>query len=127
MSPVPSKKFGHIENKVTTLIAIWLCFSPFTLGFIGDAYASVSAFLSATIIILVSQLGDFDRAHAVEWLNIAAATILILSPWWFDYTDNLVALINAEICGITIIIFSYIAFHQESNEAEEEESHHKPT
>jgi len=119
-------KFGKIERNVTMLVAIWLCFSPFILGFIGNAYASVSAFLSATIILLVSQLGDFDRPHLVEWINITAATILILSPWMFNYADIFVALINAEICGITIILFSYIAFHQESDETEEE-THHHPT
>lgn len=101
------------QDFVELVIALWLCASPFFLGFYANANATASALLIGATVLLIAQLGLANEQPWEEWTNIALSTILILSPWLFGYSDIVPATVNVIVCSIFITGFAILSLQRD--------------
>jgi len=103
MNTIQPLKLGtHIEgwqDMFELLIATWIVFSPFALGFWNIPAASLTTLAVGSLAILVSQLGLARQQPWAEWINLALAVTLMASPWLFAYTTATVATWCALVSG----------------------------
>lgn len=103
------RSFEGWQDTVELLIAVWLCASPFLLGYIENGAATTAALMLGVMIILVSQLGIATQTQWEEWVTILLAALLMGSPWLLSYTHLQLATINALTCGALLIVFCILA------------------
>ena len=101
------------EDMVELLLAIWIIGSPFFLGFFSVGSASATLMLIGTFIFLISQLGLSTQEPWEEWVNLALAAILLVSPWLFGFADHTVAMVNSVASAICVAIFALLSMLHE--------------
>lgn len=110
-----SKKYvtNGWQDFIELVIGLWLCASPFFLGFYGNSSATASALLIGVTVLLIAQLGLANEQPWEEWTNIALSSILLISPWLFGYSEIVPATVNVIVCGIFIIGFAILSLQRD--------------
>jgi hypothetical protein len=84
VSLMPSVAFTpptHWQDWVSWSLGIWLCLSPWALGFSGDTASMQNAVIVGFLLILteVVTLSVFEPWE--EWLNVVLGGWLVVCPW----------------------------------------------
>ena len=114
--PEGSRRWEGWEDMVELLIATWIIISPFLLGYFHVASASSAMIVFGVFIFLFSQLGISKQSPWEEWMNLLLAVVLIVSPWVFGFTHEVVAVVNAIASGICVAIFALLSLAHEYSE-----------
>ena len=115
----PLKLGTHIEgwqDMIELLIATWIVFSPFALGFWNNPSAGLTALAIGSGAIFISQLGLAKQQPWEEWANLALATTLIISPWLFGYAAVAIATWSAIVSGGMLATMAIVSMVSEYNE-----------
>jgi len=80
--------------------------TPWLLGFTGETWASLNAWFSGGVVVLLALLALVRAYNWEEWLSVIAGLWIAASPWllWFD--DVAPALWSHVIIGLCIVAFS---------------------
>jgi hypothetical protein len=94
----------HWEDWVSLALGIWLCASPWVLGFAADMTATQNAFLVGALLIVIEivTIGAFRPWE--EWANIALGAWLIVSPWLLGAAA--LAAANFVVVGIAVLLLA---------------------
>lgn len=89
VSPMPPVTFTpptHWQDWVSWALGIWLCISPWALGFSGDPASTQNAVIVGFLLILteVVTLSVFEPWE--EWLNVVLGGWLVVCPWVLGVT-----------------------------------------
>ena len=73
-------------NSATVVLGGILLVAPWLFGFRQETTASVNAWISGSVVILLSLLATLRTLDWEEWLNAIAGLWIAGSPWllWFD-------------------------------------------
>ncbi len=115
----------HVEgwqNMLELLVATWIIFSPFALGFWNNPAAGLTTLFIGATAIFISQLGLAKQQPWEEWAILVLAVILIGSPWLFGYATVAAAAWSAVISGgmlaalsVSAMTTEYAEMHRVSN------------
>lgn len=107
-----AKQWRDIVNLV---LGIWIVVSPWALGFVAEQTAAWNAYVVG-VIIAVAALATLVNFHKwEEWLNVALAVWLIVSPWALGVVALSALMWNQVVVGLVIgalAIWSAIAEHE---------------
>jgi hypothetical protein len=63
------------------ILGIWLCLSPWVLGFASERAAAENA-VAVGVLIIVAEVFTFSMLRVVEeWINVALGLWLVASVW----------------------------------------------
>jgi SPW repeat len=89
MPPVAFTPPAHWQDWVSWILGLWLCLSPWALGFSGDSASTQNAVVVGFLLILteVVTLSVFEPWE--EWFNVVLGGWLVISPWVLGVTGVL--------------------------------------
>ncbi len=103
----PMVKLDHVQDWIDLALGIWLCVSPWVLGFPDDMkLVAWSTIAVGAVVILVSTAAVAFPDPIEEWINIVLGVALIVSPWALGYSDHQVATMSAFVSGLLITGFA---------------------
>ena len=105
MPPVAFTPPLHWQDWVSWILGLWLCISPWALGFAGDPASTQNAVVVGFLLILteVVTLSVFEPWE--EWFNIALGAWLVVCPFVLGIAAPL-ARANFIIVGATVVILA---------------------
>ena len=117
VSPMPPVAFTpptQWQDWISWILGIWLCISPWALGFSGDAASTQNAVVVGFLLILtqVVTLSVFEPWE--EWLNVVLGAWLVVCPWVFGATAAL-ARANFVIVGAVVLLLAIYEMLQVRN------------
>ena len=101
------------QDGVEIVFSVWLILSPFILGFSSTSSAALTAIMIGTAVFALSQFGAANQKPWEEWLNLAVALFLGLSPFFLGYSSDLMATWNAIITGLFVGGFAIASMSHE--------------
>jgi SPW repeat len=101
----------HWQDALVVMIGVWLVASPWILTYsspdiVGLVLASWNFIIVGITLITLGLMAITSYRLWQEWLDVAAAVWLIVSPWALGYQAMPTALWNAIICGLAVIVIS---------------------
>ena len=102
MTDFSSKLTRFWQDGVNVLLGLWLIVSPWALAFVANSTASWNVWIIGTIIAVASAAALVAFHAWEEWVNIALAAWLIISPWIFGFADLQAAMWNQIIVGLIV-------------------------
>ncbi len=90
------------EDWCSWLLGIWLCISPWTIGFDLDATATQTSVITGILIILTQLVTLSIFKSWEEWINVILGVWLVICAWVLGIGD-LAVQINFTAVGVLII------------------------
>ena len=101
-------KLSRLQDRIEIAVGIWLLISPWLLGFARPFAAAAATASIIAVGVLIVSIDDLHFPNALEeWMDAAFGAVLLISPWFGGYSDNLVATINAVLCGLLITVMAF--------------------
>ena len=87
------------------LLGIWLCLSPWLLGF-ADHRAAAENVVAVGILVIVAEVFTFSMLRVLEeWINVALGLWLVASVWALD-TTTLAAELDFVVSGLLLALLA---------------------
>ena len=96
------------EDWCNWLLGIWLCLSPWLLGFDLEPTATQTAVISGFVIILAELLTLSVYRDWEEWINVILGAWLVMCSWVLGICSSAVA-VNFVVVGLLVLA---LAFHK---------------
>jgi hypothetical protein len=93
------------EDWCSWLLGIWLCLSPWTLGFGLDPNATETTVVGGLLIIAAEVVTLSVFRPWEEWINVVLGVWLIICPWIVG-VDVPVASANLIIVGLLVMVLA---------------------
>ena len=91
------------QDELEIVVGLWLCISPWVLGYADPLQAAGWSAIVMGIAVLVFSLEDLVLPSEIEeWADLALGLALMSSPWLWDYSHSIPAMLNAVISGFLI-------------------------
>ena len=88
------------------ILGLWLVISPWALSYMMETIPTWNAIIVG-VVIAVAAIGALVAFHKwEEWVNVALAVWLIVSPFVLDYASNTTVLWNQIIVGALVGILA---------------------
>jgi hypothetical protein len=98
-----NEKMTHQWRDVVNLIlGIWLAVSPAVLSYIEETVPAANVTLVGIVIAVAAAAALLWFHMWEEWVNVALAAWLIVSPFLLDYSTHAYALWNQIVCGLLV-------------------------
>lgn len=99
-------------NTTSVVLGGILFVAPWLFGFRHETWASVNAWISGAVVILLAVLAAIRTHDWEEWLNVIAGLWIAASPWllWFD--DVASALWTHVIIGLCTIMIAALELYR---------------
>ncbi|CAN5865474.1 hypothetical protein BH23ACT10_BH23ACT10_37230 [soil metagenome] len=68
---------------ISAILGVWLMVAPAVLGHAGSTLATFDRIIGPTIAA-VSFVAAAQITRSVRWINLPAAAVLLIAPWFFD-------------------------------------------
>src|SRR5262245_34357852 len=90
------------QDSANFVLGLWLIISPWVLGYATSFYPASNAWIVG-LIIPVSAASTLIAFHQwEEWINVALAVWLIISPWVLGFSTMATAVSNQVVVGIVV-------------------------
>jgi hypothetical protein len=87
------------------ILGIWLCLSPWLLGFTDQRAAAENA-VAVGILIIVAEVFTFSMLRVLEeWINVALGLWLVASSWALDVAA-LAAKLDFAVSGLLLALLA---------------------
>ncbi|MGC2517856.1 MAG: SPW repeat protein [Burkholderiales bacterium] len=91
------------QDRIEIVIGLWLCISPWVLGYTGPLEAAGWSAIVVGIGVLMFSFEDLVLPSEIEeWVELVLGLLLMISPWAWGYSDNMAATLNALISGFLV-------------------------
>ena len=94
------------EDWCSWLLGIWLCLSPWALGYDLEPIATQAAVISGIVIILAELVTLSVFRSWEEWINVILGAWLIICPWILGISASAVRA-NFIVVGLLIIVLAF--------------------
>jgi hypothetical protein len=114
VSPMPSVAFTpptHWQDWVSWVLGLWLCISPWALGFSADSASMQNAVVVGFLLILTEVVTLSVFAPWEEWLNVVLGAWLVVCPWVLGVTSVL-ARADFIIVGAVVLMLAIYEMRQ---------------
>jgi hypothetical protein len=106
MSNLSRKIEADWQDTANFVLGLWLIVSPWMLGYAGEASPTGHAIITGAIIAAVAAAALFAFRPWEEWINVAAAAWLAVSPWVLGYSTNQVAVWNQIVIAVPVLLLA---------------------
>ena len=97
------QNINRLQDRLEIVVGLWLCISPWVLGYAGPTEVAGFASIVAGIGVLLFSFEDLVLPSQVEeWVELALGVVLMALPWLWGYSDNMPATLNSVIPGFLI-------------------------
>jgi len=94
-------KMTHQWRDVANLIlGLWLLISPWVLSYMGETVAAWNAYIVGIIVAVAAAAALVAFHKWEEWVNVALAAWLIISPFLLSYPMMSRAMTNQIVVGV---------------------------
>lgn len=100
------KQLKHWQDVVNAVLGIWLCLSPWALGFTGTAVATSNALIVGLALIAAALGAIFVPRAWEEWTEAALGVWLMASPWILRFNGVGEARIDALVTGLAMAVLA---------------------
>lgn len=100
---------AHWQDAGNLLLGAWLLFSPWLLGYTGEAAAATNAYIVGAAIALIAAGALYAYQKWEEWLNVALAIWLVISPWVLGFSAMAAVMYNAVVIGLLVLALAFWA------------------
>jgi len=92
----------HWEDWISLVLGIWLCGSPWVLGYASDVMTTQYAF-GFGIALIALELWTVTVFHMwEEWINVILGALIVLFPWLVSGVAA-AARVNFVIVGLVVL------------------------
>jgi SPW repeat len=96
----------HWRDVVNLILALWLVISPWALAYTMETIPMWNAIIVGVIIAVAAMAALIAFHKWEEWVNVALAVWLIVSPFALDYASHTMVLWNQLIVGALVGILA---------------------
>ncbi len=94
---------NRLQDQIEIVIGLWLCISPWVLGYSGPLQVAGWSAILVGIGVLLFSFEDLALPSEIEeWVELVLGLALMASPWVWNYSDNMPATLNALISGFLV-------------------------
>ncbi len=107
MSKITDKLSTEWQDTANLVLGAWLVASPWIFAFASQDVPTTNAILVGAIIALAAA-GALYAFHAwEEWINVALAAWLIVSPWILGFSTLQIAMLNQVVVGALVGVLAF--------------------
>lgn len=110
------------QDTAEFICGLWLCCSPFVLGFTDYKIATIAIVAFGIIILLFGEGGYFLPKLFEEVSTFVIGAALIAVPWVFGFESEVVPTGNAAVMGLILIAIAVSARIRDMNFARKGET-----
>jgi hypothetical protein len=100
------KQMKHWQDPVNAVLGAWLILSPWVVGFANETIAAAN-FVVVGALLVATAVGAMVVPKAwEEWVEVALGTWLVASPWLLGFAASAMALQNALLVGLAVVILA---------------------
>ncbi|MBI3498958.1 MAG: SPW repeat protein [Proteobacteria bacterium] len=108
----------HWEDWAGVLLGIWLCVSPWVLGFAGDDMtATQNAVLIGALLILAEMVILMAFRTWEEWVNVILGLWLVISPWALTVAATPLVAVDFVVVGLVVLGLAFYEMWDEQHHA----------
>ncbi|HLQ25882.1 MAG TPA: SPW repeat protein [Acidiferrobacterales bacterium] len=97
------QNINRLQDQIEIVIGLWLCISPWVLGYSGPLQVAGWSAILVGIGVLLFSFEDLALPSEIEeWVELVLGLALMASPWVWNYSDNMPATLNALISGFLV-------------------------
>jgi len=89
---------------VNVVAGLGLLFSPWYLGFAGEAHAAWNAWIAGAVIVVSAAAALYAFHEAEEWINLAAGLWALAAPWALGFAAVTAAMWAHVIAGLVVAV-----------------------
>jgi len=90
------------RDAANLILGVWLAVSPMALGYMTDTTPALNANVVGIVIAVAAAAALISFHMWEEWVNMALAVWLIVSPFVLDYVSHSNALWNQIVVGLLV-------------------------
>jgi hypothetical protein len=102
------KRNQMIGDASNLVLAVWLFFSPWIVGFAGQTPAAWTAWLTAIAIGAFAIAALLAFAEWEEWINLALGLWAMVSPWVVGFSTNQPPTVVMFLTGLVVAAIAAI-------------------
>lgn len=106
MTDMAKKLTEQWQDAANLLLGLWLLVSPWVLGYTGEATPAWNAHTVGVIIAVAAAAALVAFHKWEEWVNVALAAWLAISPYVLGYASLQAALWNQLIVGVLVAVLA---------------------
>ena len=121
MSNLWDRLTSQWRDALNFVFGIWLVLSPWILGYVAEQAAAWNAYLVGAIIAVAAVVALVKFRKWEEWVTVALAIWLIISPWLLGVSALTTVLWNQVVVGLLVgglAIWSVMSEHKDEVLAE---------
>lgn len=97
------QNINRLQDQLEIVVGLWLCISPWVLGYAEPSQAAGWGAIVAGIGVLLFSFEDLVLPSQIEeWVELGLGVGLMALPWLWGYSDNVPATLNSVISGFLI-------------------------
>ncbi len=102
MSAITDKITVEWRDAANLVLGVWLAASPWILGYAAQQTPTTNAALVGIVIALAAAAAVYAFQAWEEWVNVALAAWLVVSPWLLAYSTHQTATWNQVAVGVLV-------------------------
>ena len=102
MATFNDKMTHQWRDAANLVLGIWLAISPTALAYMTDTTPALNAVVVGIVIAVAAAAALISFHMWEEWVNVALAAWLIVSPFVLDYTTHANAMWNQIVVGLLV-------------------------
>jgi hypothetical protein len=102
MNKAMEKLTNQWQDTLNLVLGLWLIISPWVLAYTAQTTAAWTAHAVGVVILVMAALALYAFHTWEEWINVALAAWLIVSPWLLGYSAVQAATWNQIVVGLAV-------------------------
>jgi hypothetical protein len=102
MSKITEKITAEWQDAANLILGIWLMASPWVLTYANDQTPTTNAVIVGAVIALAAAGALYAFQIWEEWLNVALAAWLVVSPWVLGFSTVRTAALSHVVTGLLV-------------------------
>ena len=102
MMTFDNRSATQYRDAANLILGLWLAISPWALSYMTEATPALNAYIVGVIIAVAAAAALISFHKWEEWVNVALAAWLIVSPFVLDFASHANALWNQIIVGLLV-------------------------
>ncbi|HZP98192.1 MAG TPA: SPW repeat protein [Reyranella sp.] len=102
MTDIAKKLNDQWQDTANLVLGIWLLISPWLLGYAAESKPAWNAHTVGVIVAVAAVAALIAFQKWEEWVNVALAAWLIVSPYLLGFASLQVALWNQFVVGVLV-------------------------
>ncbi len=107
MSRLTEKIQADWQDTANFVLGLWLIVSPWILAYAGEAVPMTVAIVAGAVIAMAAAAAVYAFGPWQEWINVAAAGWLAISPFALGYSSSQVAVWNQIVVAVLVALLAF--------------------